>query len=506
MLFTVVEYLVNQIWGMPLIVLILGAGIFFTVKSGFFQFLHFGYVMKNTVGRIFSKKTVKGRGTITPFQAVSVAIGSTVGVGNIGGVATAVAVGGPGAVFWMWMAGIFGQLIKMVEVSLAVHYRSNGAKGTTFGGPTYYIRKGIGVEKRKPSLAKFLNVIFLMGFFTGYIFTMQNFTVSEAIAGTYKVNILLVSVVFLVLLYISIWGGLKKLGEISARVVPFMCLFFIGAALFIVLRDISSVPRTFGLIFQGAFTGSAAVGGFTGAAFAQVIQVGMARAVYSNEAGWGSSPMIHASAKVDHPIKQGLLGVFEVFVDTMVICTLTAILIINTGQWSSGLDGATLTLSAFHTGIGSVGSLILVVGIFLFGLTTSSGLYAQFEVLLRYIVGEKSKHLSAVLKANRIIYPLPGFLLVLYAHVNGLPTYKVWMFADLSVGLPIFINLFAILMLTPKFMELFRDYKARYMGMGETVPGFKVFYEDPEVNPLEEKGKSDSDVIEGKPREEKQTI
>nr|WP_274703253.1 amino acid carrier protein [Acetomicrobium hydrogeniformans] len=464
--------------GTPLIILILGTGIFFTVISGFFQFRHFGYVMGNTIGRIFSKEKEEGLGTLTPFQAVSVAIGSTVGVGNIGGVATAVAVGGPGAVFWMWMAGIFGQAIKMVEVSLALYYRTHIGEDLTYGGPTYYISRGIGKEKGWNTFARILCFLFLVGFFIGYIFNIQNYTVSEAIAGTFNVNILIVSFVFLLLLYANIWGGIKGLGKIASLIVPFMCLFYIGGGLIVIFRNVAMIPETIKLIFSSAFTGTAAIGGFTGAAFSKMIQVGMARAVYSNEAGWGSSPMIHATAKVNHPVKQGIMGIFEVFTDTLIICTITAFMIINSGTWSSGLDGATLTLSAFSTGFGQLGAALLVVGIFLFGLTTATGLFAQFETLFTYIVGPKTSHLKTILKANKIIYPLPGFLLVLYAYIYGLPTYKVWMFIDVSMGIPIFINLFAILLLAPKFLSLLRDYRARYMNAGEIDPDFKLFYEE----------------------------
>ncbi|MCF7936185.1 MAG: amino acid carrier protein [Synergistales bacterium] len=472
-----VEQLVNWIWGTPLIILILGSGFFFTAISGFFQFRHFWYIMSNTIGRIFSRKVDDGPGTLTPYQAVSVAVGSTVGVGNIGGVATAVAVGGPGAVFWMWMAGIFGQAIKMVEVSLALHYRTYIGEDATYGGPTYYIHRGIGLEKGWKTLAKVLSFLFLVGFFVGYIFNIQNYTVSEAVAGTFDTNMIVVSLVFLVLLYANIWGGIKGLGKIAVRVVPVMCLFYLGGGLFVIFKEANMIPNTLQMIFSSAFSGTAAVGGFSGAVFAKMIRVGMARAVYSNEAGWGSTPMIHATAKVNHPVKQGMMAIFEVFMDTLVICTVTAFMIINSGAWTSGLDGATLTLSAFSTGFGQFGAVVLVVGIFLFGLTTATGLFAQFETLLTYIIGAHSRHLKAFLKANKLIYPLPGFLLVVYAQMNGLPTYKVWMFIDVSVGIPIFINLFAILLLTPKFLQLFRDYRARYMNIGEIDPDFKIFYE-----------------------------
>ncbi len=232
------------------------------------------------------------------------------------------------------------------------------------------------------------------------------------------------------------------------------------------------------MIFNSAFTGTAAVGGFAGAAFTQVIKIGMSRAVFSNEAGWGSSPMIHASAKTNHPVSQGILGIFEVFIDTIVICTITSLVILVTGEWSSGISGAALTLSAFESGVGELGRFILTIGILLFGVTTSSGIYAQIEVLVRYVLGEGKKAEKIILTVYKWSYPLPGLLLVIFAVANGLPGTSVWLFADMSTALPIFANLTVLVLLSGKFFALLKDYKARYMGIGEVDPNFKVFYED----------------------------
>jgi AGCS family alanine or glycine:cation symporter len=232
------------------------------------------------------------------------------------------------------------------------------------------------------------------------------------------------------------------------------------------------------MIFHDAFTGTAAVGGFAGAAFSKAIQTGLARSVYSNEAGWGSSPMIHATATTEHPIKQGILGVFEVFVDTIVICSLTALMVVNSGGWSSGLDGANLTLTVFTQGVGFWGRITLLVGLALFGLTTSIGLYMQFGTLLQYAAGDSPARQKLALMFNKCFYPLPGMLLLFYAYKNDLPPYKVWMFIDLSLGIPIFINLIALIILTPKFLSLLKDYKARYMGIGKIDPDFKVFSDE----------------------------
>jgi AGCS family alanine or glycine:cation symporter len=411
----------EYLWGMPLIILSLGVGIYFTIFSGFFQFRFFNHAMKVAFSKFFSKNESKEKGTISPIQALSVAIGSTVGVGNIGGVATAIAVGGPGSVFWLWIAGVLGQIIKMVEVSLAVHYRSNAKDGSTFGGPTYYIKKGLGIEKKMKPLASVLSFIFIFGFGVGFVITMQNYTVAEAVSSTFNINMIVVSVVYTVFLYLMISGGLKSLGKIASILVPFMCIFYILGGLFIIGKNVALLPGVFGMIFSSAFTGTAAIGGFAGAAFTQIIKIGMSRAVFSNEAGWGSSPMIHASAKTNHPVSQGILGIFEVFIDTIIICTITSLVILITGEWSSGLSGAALTLSAFESGVGGIGRIILTVGILLFGITTSSGIYAQIEVLVRYLLGEGKKAEKIILSVYKWTFPIPGLLLVIFAVVNGLP-------------------------------------------------------------------------------------
>ena len=203
----------------------------------------------------------------------------------------------------------------------------------------------------------------------------------------------------------------------------------------------------------------------------------MARSVFSNEAGWGTAPMIYASSKTDHPVKPAVLGIFEVFIDTIVICSITALIIIITGEWSSGLDGATLTLSAFEAGLGRVGRIILAVGIFLFGVTTSSGLFVQMEVIVRYLIGDNPKK-DLILTLYKWLYPIPQLGLVLIAVYYQYPGTLVWLFSDISTALPIFANLLALLILAPRFIELLRDYKARYMGIGQVDPDFKAFYQD----------------------------
>jgi len=466
----------DYMWGTPMVVIVLAIGAFITIKSGFFQFRHLGYSLKQAFNK-FTEKDSEGSGIVSSFEALSIAIGTTVGVGNIGGVATAIAVGGPGSIFWMWVAGILGQVIKMAEISLAVHYRTKNPDETTYGGPNYYMQKGIGEEKNMKVLYKILSLLFAFGFLIGFFINIQTYTVAEAIGYTFDVSLITVGVLFTVVLYILIAGGLPSLGRIAAVLVPFMCIFYILGGLFIIIKNIGELPHAFGLIFGTAFSGTAALGGFVGASFSQAIKIGMARSVFSNEAGWGTSPMIYASSKTDHPMKQAILGIFEVFIDTIIICSITALIIIITGEWSSGLDGATLTLSAFEAGLGRLGRVILAVGIFLFGVTTSSGLFVQMEVIVRYLIGENKKK-DLILTLYKWLYPIPQLALVLIAVYYEYPGSLVWVFSDASTALPIFANLLALLILAPRFVELLRDYKARYMGIGEIDPNFKPFYHD----------------------------
>ena len=256
---------------------------------------------------------------------------------------------------------------------------------------------------------------------------IQIYTVAEAIGNTFDINLITVGVAFTVLLYLLIAGGVPSLGKTAAKIVPFMILFYLGGGLFIILKHADQLPHAFGLIFGNAFTGTAAVGGFAGAAFSQAIKMGMARSVFSNEAGWGSAPMIHASAKVDHPVKQGILGVF------------------------------------------------------LFGITTSSGIYAQMEVVVRYLIGDNKKK-DIILSLYKWLYPIPSLALVFIAVYYQFPGTSVWLFSDASTALPIFANVMALVILSPKFIELLKDYKARYMGIGKVDPNFRIFYEDNDGN------------------------
>lgn len=471
------ESLVSFLWGLPLILTIFFTGIYFTLRSGFFQFRFFTHIFSQTIGKVLKgEKESEGTGIITPFQAVSTAIGGSVGVGNIGGVATAIATGGPGALFWLWVAALLGMIIKMAEVTLGVHYRSIDENGVPYGGPTYYMEKGLGQEKG----FKYWTipaVLFGGGIFSTFFITAQNYTVSEAVSSTFGVNLLTASFFYIVFNYLMIIKGISGLGRVAEKLVPFMCLFYVGSGLFIIFSNFGALPQAFGLIFEGAFNGTAAVGGFTGAAFIAVMRTGIARSVFSNEAGWGSSPMIHASAKTTHPIKQGMWGAFEVFIDTIVVCSITALVIIISGVWNTGLTGAALTLSAFETGMGTSSRIFLAVGIFLFGVTTSSGWYAYYEIILRHLMKKNLSLKEKILKFYKIFYPVPGFLMVVIAVNFGMPGGTIWLFADITTAIPTFINVATILILSGKFFELLKDYKEVYI-LGKKEKALPKFYEE----------------------------
>lgn len=485
------EKFVNFLWGLPIIVVILGTGIYFTLRCGFFQAFNLKHIFSETIMKILKKGNKaegNGKGLITPFEAVATAIGGSVGVGNIGGVATAMAVGGPGALFWLWIAAFLGMILKMAEVSLGVYYREKDEKGDLYGGPTYYMEKGLGKE-RGIKWWIIPAAIFGGGIFSTFFITVQNYTVSEAVSSAFGVKIIYASLFYIVCNYILILGGIKSLGKLAGKVVPFMCLFYIIAALYIIGMNIGNLPETFRLIFSGAFNGTAAMGGFAGATFSHAVRIGMARSVFSNEAGWGTSPMIHASAQTDHPIKQGMWGAFEVFVDTMVVCTLTCLVIVITGVWDSGLTGATLTLSAFEKGMGSATTIFLAIGIFLFGVTTSSGWYAYYEIILRHLMKSSPKLKDVILKLYRIFYPIPGFLMVVMATTVGMPGEKVWLFADFTTAIPTFVNVAVLLALSGTFFKLLKDYKRRFILNEKLKPEeeIPVFYEDIEEGKFKSK-------------------
>lgn len=466
--------LTNWLWGIPLLITVATAGIIFTVLSKGFQFRNIGRIIVHPFKK--DPEIPESKQKLTPFQAVSIAIGGSVGVSNISGVGTAIATGGPGALFWLWIAALLGMMIKMVEVTLAVYYRTTAKDGTHFGGPTYYMEKGLG-EERGWKFWPILAIIFGGGVFITFFITLQNYTVAEAVGTTFNIPFWIPAAVMMLSIYAIIMGGLKRVGEIAGYLVPFMCLFYLAAVVVVLVLHAGQIIPAFGLIFKGAFSVQAATGGFLGAGVARAMQLGFARSVYSNEAGWGTSPMIHATTETNHPIKQGMLGAFEVFMDTLVVCTATGLLVIVTGYWSSGLQGAELTLTALGDSIGFFARIVVAFSIFLFGLTTATGWYTYYYVLLTHALKE-SKAKNTIMRIYQFLTPLPGFILTLLTVYAGGTPAQIWNLADFSTVIPVFVNVVIILVLSGPFFKLLKDYNARYRGIGQIDPTFALFYED----------------------------
>lgn len=430
------------IWGPAMIVAIVGVGVFLTVGTGLVQFRRFGAVCRETLLR---KKRDRAEGDISPFAALSTALAGTVGVGNIAGVATAIAMGGPGAVFWMWVSGVVGMATKFAEVTLGVAYRERQASGPMVGGPMMYIERGMG----RPF--KFLAILFaaLAGLAAFGIGNMaQANSVAEGLEGFHVpravTGVLLILAVGLVTL-----GGVKRIAQVAVFCVPLMCgLYFLGAVIIIGLH-IRQVPEALALIFRSAVTPAAAVGGFAGVGVRQAIRWGIARGVFSNEAGLGSASMAHATAQTDHPARQGLWGVLEVFIDTIIMCSATALAILVTGAWTSGSTGAALTMSAFQTVFGKqVGFSVVALCMALTAYDTMLAWGFYGETCSAYLFGPRARAVYRVLWLGPILVGSLGRL------------EAVWAVADTLNGLMAVPNLIALVFLSPVVFRITKEYFA----------------------------------------------
>ncbi len=434
--------LVNGIvWGPPILILIVGTGLYVSSRTGFFSIRKLGYVLRNTLMKMFSKEQV-GEGEVTAFQAVATALAATVGTGNIARVATAIALGGPGAIFWMWFAAVLGMTTKFAEVVLAVKFREKTEDGRFLGGPMYYIEKGLGW--------KWLAIIFaILG--TLASFGIGNMTQSNSVAialqSTFGVKPIITGIILAIVTGLVIIGGLKRIGAFTEKLVPFMAVIYIVGGLAVILLNISKIPMAFGLIFKNAFTGTAAVGGFAGATIANAMKYGVARGVFTNEAGLGSAPIAHAAATTDHPVRQGLWGVFEVFADTLVIASITALCIVTTGVWETGLTGVELTSAAFDATIPG-GRYIVSISLVLFAYSTVLGWEYYGERCLEYLAGTKPI----------LIYRLLWCVLVVVGAIGGLEF--MWSLADTLNGMMAIPNLIGVLGLSGVVFKLTKEFFA----------------------------------------------
>lgn len=366
-------------WGPPLLILLVGTGIYLTIRLGLLQVTR----LPKAFQLIFTKD--KGHGDVSSFAALCTALAATVGTGNIIGVATAIKVGGPGALFWMWMAAFFGMATKYAEGLLAIKYRTKDANGAVAGGPMHYILLGMG-EKWRPLAIFFALAGVLVALLGIGTFTQVN-SITESIQNTAQINPAITALVLSVFVGIAVFGGLKSISKVSTAVVPFMAIVYILGTLTVILFNIEKIPATLVLIFTSAFSPAAAVGGFAGASIRMAIQNGVARGVFSNESGLGSAPIAAAAAKTNEPVEQGLISMTGTFIDTLIICTLTGLTILVTGVWSGDLNGVALTQSAFSTVFSHLGPALLTIFLVLFAFTTILGWNYYGERCFEFLFG-----------------------------------------------------------------------------------------------------------------------
>jgi alanine or glycine:cation symporter, AGCS family len=431
------------VWGPPMLVLLIGTGVVLTVVTGAVQFRHLGTALREVLGKL--RQRGSGLGSVTPFQAVATALASTVGVGNIAGVATAIFLGGPGALFWLWVSGILGMATKFAEIVVALQYREPDAAGVMRGGAMYTLKKGLGL----PWLgAVFALLTALAAFGIGNM--VQANSVAESLRASFGVSPPAVGIVLVVMTALVILGGIKRIADVTQYLVPFMALFYLGGGLVVVALRIGELPHALRLVFDGAFTGTAATGGFAGSTIMLAMRYGIARGLFSNEAGLGSAPMAHAAAQTDHPVRQGMYGIFEVFVDTILICTITGLVILVTGVWDIGATGAALSARAFETGLpGGWGHIVVTTGLVLFAYSTIIGWSYYGETGAVYLFGAKS------VVPYRLLW-----LVFIYLGATG-SLQLVWGVADTLNGLMAIPNLIGVLASLPILLRLQREFFAR---------------------------------------------
>ncbi|OCA88934.1 alanine/glycine:cation symporter family protein [Pseudobacillus wudalianchiensis] len=473
----IVETLGHFLWDSPLVFAILLTGFYYTMENRLFPFRHALHIFRELWHSITQSKVLQhGKGLLSSFEAASIAIGSTVGIGSIGGVAAAIAIGGPGAVFWMWVAALVGMMVKMAEVTLAVHYRTADKEGNVYGSPILYIEKGIGTEM---NFKKWMipAALFGIGIISTIFISIQNYVASHAISSTFGQNIFIVSFLYASSVFLVIRRGIKYLGKVSTFIVPMMSLSYISLVLVIIVTHVNMILPSIELIVKDAFFGTAAIGGFAGATVFQAITMGVTQAVYSGEFGWGTSPIIHSTAKVDHPVKQGLWGCFEVFFTTIIICTLTAIVIIISGEWMTGGSGIELALHSFESILGMSGRYMVTILLFFFAFTTSVGYYFYSEVIVRHLLRKTPALKSILLKYLKLFYAFPEFLFVVYVTAFHFPDKYIWLMSNITTAVPTIINIFVLLVLSHQFKKLLLDYKARYMKTGEVDEETPLFHD-----------------------------
>jgi alanine or glycine:cation symporter, AGCS family len=431
------------VWGPPMLVLILGTGLLLQVRLKLMPILRIPTGLRMVwAGR---RPEAGAEGEISPYAALMTALAATVGTGNIAGVATAIALGGPGALFWMWMTALVGMATKYAEVLLAVHYREVDDHGEHIGGPMYAIKNGLGRNWRWLGAA-FALFGGLAGFGIGNM--VQSNSIAEVVLASFGVPVWITGVVLMALTGFVLLGGIKRIGAVAEKLVPIMCVSYIIAALIVILLNAAEVPAAFGLIFSHAFSPIAATGGFAGATIMLAMRYGVARGIFSNEAGLGTAGIAQAAGQSSNAARSGLIGMMGTFIDTLVVCTMTGLVIIVTGVWNSGDSGAALTSSAFGAGVPVVGQYFLAIALAVFAFTTILGWAYYGEKCWEYLVG------TAVEKPYRVLWTL----FVMVGAVTHLDF--VWLVADTLNAFMAFPNLVALILLSPVVVRLTNEFFA----------------------------------------------
>ena len=419
----------SVVWGLPTLILILSIGMYLMFGLRGYPLTNLSFAIKN----LFSKNE-KGEGDISPFESLMTALSATVGTGNIAGVATAIFLGGPGAIFWMWVTALFGMATKYAEAFLAILYREKNKDGNFVGGPMYYIKNGLGEKYAFLSyLFAFFGMIAAFGIGNG----VQSNSVAQVISNEFAIEGLVVGIIMSILVTLVILGGIKSIGKTASKLVPLMSLIYVLGGLFIIFKNIEQVPFIFNMIIESAFTTTAASGGFAGATIWMAIRFGVSRGVFSNEAGLGSSPIAHAAARTNNPVKQGSISMLEPLIDTIIVCTITAFVILISDSWFTGVNGAALTSNAYENGIPLYGKYIVIFGLVLFAFSTVIGWSYYGEKCAEFLFGE------------RVVLPYRIFWVLIIPIGSAIELNLVWLIADIMNALMALPNLIALLLLSP---------------------------------------------------------
>ena len=442
------------IWGVPAMVCIIGVGLYLSVRTGFIQIRKFPYALKNTIGKIFDKTSAED-GSITPFQAVCTALAATIGTGNIAGVAGAIAIGGPGAVFWMWISALLGMCTKFSEVTLAVHYRERNEKGEWLGGPMYYIKNGLGKNWRWLAyLYAFFGMCAVFG--TGNATQVNTIVAAVDSAllnygvvsdGSMKVLNLLIGIIICFAVLLILFGGIKRIGSVAETLVPFMALLYVLLAVGLIFINAGKIPAVFADIFAGAFNPKAVTGGVVGSMFTSMTK-GVSRGIFSNEAGLGTGSIAHACADTNNPVKQGMFGIFEVFMDTIIVCTMTALVILLSGVniTYGQAAGAELTIAGFTLVYGNWVSVFTAVAMCCFAFSTIIGWGLYGARCVEFLFGNK---------VTKVFYVAYSLISIVGATVS---LDLIWGISDTFNGFMTVPNLIAVFLLAPTVLKLTKEY------------------------------------------------